>query len=78
MFAVAVQSGTTFVAGRPQVLFETSMLTQSGGNRPYDIRPDGRFVIIHSGQAEAAVGTASDMTVVLKWFEELKRLVPTQ
>ena len=78
IFAVAVQSGTTFVAGRPQVLFETSMLRQSGGNRPYDIRPDGRFVIIHSGQAEAAVGTASDMTVVLNWFEELKRLVPTK
>ena len=78
MFAVAVQSGTTFVAGRPQVLFETSMLRQSAGNRPYDIRPDGRFVIIHSGQAETAVGTASDMTVVLNWAEELKRLVPTK
>ena len=77
MFAVAVQSGTTLVAGRPQVLFEFAMLAQTGGNRPYDIAPDGRFVIIRSGQAEAGGGTASDLIVVQNWFEELKRLVPT-
>ena len=61
MFAVAVQTGTTFVAGRPQVLFEFGMLRQAAGNRPYDILPDGRFLIIGSGQAEAVAATA-DMT----------------
>ena len=78
MFAVAVQSGTTFVAGRPRVLFETGMLRQTAGIRPYDITADGRFVIIHSGEAQAAAGTASDMILVQNWFEELKRLVPTK
>jgi eukaryotic-like serine/threonine-protein kinase len=75
MLAVAVQSGTTFVAGRPQVLFEFAMFMASGG-RPYDITPDGRFLIIRSGQAEAAGGTAPQIVVVQNWFEELKRLVP--
>ena len=78
MFAVAVQAGTTLVAGRPQALFEFAMLRQTAGNRPYDIAPDGRFLIIRSGQAEAAGGTASDLILVQNWFEELKRLVPTK
>jgi serine/threonine-protein kinase len=76
MFAVPVQSGTTLVAGRPQVLFEFAMLVNGAGNRPYDIAPDGRFVMIRSGQAEAGGGTASNLIVVQNWFEELKRLVP--
>jgi eukaryotic-like serine/threonine-protein kinase len=78
MFAVAVQSGTTLVAGRPRALFELAMLVHGGGNRPYDIAPDGRFVIIRSGQDEADGGAAPNMNVVSNWFEELKRLVPTK
>ncbi len=54
------------------------MLAQGGGNRPYDIAPDGRFLIIPTGQAEAGGGTAPNPIVVLNWFEELKRLVPTK
>ena len=76
MLAVPVQSGTTLVAGRPQVLFEFAMLRRGGGARPYDIAPDGRFLIIRSGQADAGGGTASNLILVLNWFEELKRLVP--
>ena len=76
MLAVAVQSGTTLVAGRPQVLFEFAMLPVVGSNRPWDLAPDGRFVIIRSGQAEAG-GAPSNLSLVLNWFEELKRLVPT-
>jgi len=78
MLAVAVQPGRTLVAGRPQVLFDFATQPPTGGYRPYDIAPDGRFVIIRSGQAEAAGGTASNLVVVLNWFEELKRLVPTK
>ena len=77
MFAVAVQSGTTLVAGRPQLLFELAMLVHSRWDRPYDIAPDGRFLIIRSDQAETGGGTASNLIVVQNWFEELKRLVPT-
>jgi eukaryotic-like serine/threonine-protein kinase len=77
VFASAVQSGTTLAAGTPQMLFETAMFVTAGG-RPYDIAPDGRFVIIRSGQAAAGGGTASNLILVLNWFEELKRLVPTK
>ena len=78
MLAVPVQSGTTLVAGRPQVLFEFAMSPPIGGARPYDIAPDGRFLIIRSGQAETGRGTAPNLIVVQNWFEELKRLVPTK
>ena len=75
MFAVPVQSGTTLVVGRPQVLFEFAMAVTLSG-RPYDIAPDGRFLIIRSGDAEAGDAPRSNMIVVQNWHEELKRLVP--
>jgi eukaryotic-like serine/threonine-protein kinase len=78
MSAVALQSATTLVAGRPQVLFELAMLVQAGGNRPYDIGPDGRFVIIRNAQADSDTAAASNLIVVQNWFEELKARVPTK
>jgi len=57
-------------------LFEFAMLAPAGGIRPYDVAPDGRFLIIRSGQAEAGA-TTTNMILVENWFEELKRLVPT-
>jgi hypothetical protein len=52
------------------------MLVQGGGNRPYDIGPDGRFLIIRSAQADPGGGPPSNLIVVQNWHEELKRLVP--
>jgi len=76
MFVVPVQSRTTLVAGRPQMLFEFAMLPAPGGTRPWDLASDGRFVIIQSAQAEAGAGAAQNLVVVQNWHEELKRLVP--
>jgi len=53
------------------------MLSIQGEIRSYDIAPDGRFLIIGSDQADSGSGTPSNMIVVQNWFEELKRLVPT-
>jgi serine/threonine-protein kinase len=78
ILAVPVQSGTTLIAGRQQVLFEFEMLSFQGDVRPYDIAPDGRFLIIGSGQADSGSSAASNMIVVLNWTEELNRLVPTK
>ncbi len=47
------------------------------GGRPYDVLPDGRFAVIRGDQAEAAGGTAPQMVIVQHWFEDLKRLVPS-
>ena len=47
------------------------------GARPYDVAPDGRFVMIRSGETDAGGGAASNLILIQNWFEELKRLVPT-
>jgi hypothetical protein len=75
LFAVAVQPGTTLVAGRPQLVFDLPMLPPIGIRWPYDVAPDGqRFLIIHGGQPEDDA-TPSDLILVQNWFEDLKRLV---
>ena len=76
MFAVAVQSGMTPIAGRPRVLFEFPMLPLVGSSRPYDIAPDGNFLIIRGEQPDAVAGAPSQIVLIQNWFEELKRLVP--
>ena len=78
MLAVPVQPGAQIVSGRAQVLFEFAIAPILGGARPYDIAPDGRFLIIRSGQEEVAEGLAPQIVVVQNWFEELKRLVPAK
>jgi hypothetical protein len=45
------------------------MLAWGGGTRPYDIAPDGRFLIIRSGQVDAGGGPASNLILVLNWFD---------
>jgi Tol biopolymer transport system component len=75
ILAVQVQSGTTLAAAPPTKLFEIAMQV-SGGQRPYDIAPDGRFLIIRSGQ-ETGVEAAPQIVYVPNWTEELKRLMPT-
>ncbi len=44
-----------------------------GGGRSYDVAPDGRFLMLQLPEAEF-----TQINVVLNWFEELKRLVPTE
>ena len=76
MMVAPVRPGTALVAGRPRVLFDFPMLAIQGGSRPYDLAPDGRFLIIRSGEADAAAGAAPHIVIVQNWTEELKRLVP--
>ena len=78
MFVVPVQSGTTLVAGRPQVLFEAAMIAPAAGSRTYDLAPDGRFIVILRAEEKTGSGTAPGLILVQNWFEELKRLLPTR
>ena len=59
----------------PPLLFEGQYYHESGVDTAnYDVTPDGqRFLMIQLGEPEAA----TQINVVLNWFEELKRLVPT-
>jgi eukaryotic-like serine/threonine-protein kinase len=77
MMAAAVQTQkSTFVAARPKLLFEGHYETDvypSYAN--YDVGLDGqRFLMIKTSEEERA---ATQINVVLNWFEELKRRVPT-
>jgi serine/threonine-protein kinase len=74
MRVVSVELEPNFKAGNSRVLFEGSFRrAQVPGFQYYNISPDGqRFLIIKEEQTAAA-----QIHVVLNWFEELKRLVPT-
>lgn len=78
MLAVPIQPGPPLTAGRAQVIFEGEFIAPVTGWRPYDIGPDGRFVIIRNGSAGAADASAPTLVVVQHWAEELKRLVPAK
>ena len=76
MMAVAVENQSGFQAGTPEVLFEGRYY--SSFNRAYDVSPEGRFLMIKPVEAvEAGLTSGQQIVVVLNWFEELKRLVPT-
>ena len=75
MMAVDMTTEPTFGAGTPRLLFEGVYTRSAGGAAFYDVTGDGqRFVMVQAGEQEAG---ASQINVVLNWFEELKRLVPT-
>jgi len=76
MLVVPVQTEPTFRAEPPNLLFQGSY--DNRRNPPvisnYDVTPDGqRFLMVRS----AGRSTPGQINVVLNWFEELKRLVPT-
>jgi Tol biopolymer transport system component len=78
MMAVDITTQPTFSAGRPRMLFEGQYLANQFPFLPdYDVSADGqRFLMLKQG--EAASQSAAQINVVLNWFEELKRRVPTK
>ncbi len=73
MMAVAAETKPEFRFEPPEVLFEGPYYHEVPPS--YDVGPDGRFLMIQptsAGQTET-----TKIVVVLNWFEELKRLVPT-
>ncbi len=47
------------------------------GNPNYDISPDGEQFIFVEHDSPTGVEGVAQITVVLNWFDELQRLVPT-
>jgi len=75
MVASIQTRGQTLTAGSPKILFEGQYVNHStpAGFQYYDISPDGnRFLMLKEVTLET-----TNINVVLNWFEELKRLVPT-
>ena len=71
---MAVKITTPFNATRPRLLF-TGSFARNPNRVNYDISPDGeRFLMLNPGQEDLP---ATHISVLQNWFEELKRLVPT-
>jgi Tol biopolymer transport system component len=76
LMAVPVQtSGPQFSSGRPAKLFDTKY---SGDFYSYDVTPDGRRFLMMKESSAGDRAHPPSMVVVLNWFEELRRRVPTQ
>jgi Tol biopolymer transport system component len=73
MMAVEITSQPWFSPGKPKMLFESESPATYATFPNYDVSPDGkRFLMVKDSEQEAKY-----INVVVSWFEELKRLVPT-
>ena len=71
MMAVEIATQPSFSAGTPSMLFEISATSGQ-----YDVSSDGqRFLMVQQNEQATS---ATQINVVLNWFEELKRRVPAQ
>jgi serine/threonine-protein kinase len=76
--AVGITTRPQFAVGNASPLPSARLFPRRlGTNRDFDIFPDGnRFVA--AGQAGGKSTDVRELQVVINWFEELKRLVPTK
>jgi Tol biopolymer transport system component len=78
MMVASIQTSPVFRSSRPRELFEGAYL--SGREivalaTTYDVAPDGEhFLMIEGGEEEGG----NQLHLVLNWFDELKRLAPTE
>lgn len=76
MMAVETATAPVLAAGRPRMLFAGDFVLHQTGLPNFDITRDGRrFLMVQPGPQEHL--TETQIVVVLNWFDELKRLVPT-
>ena len=72
--AVPIEDGPSFTYGKPRVLFQGNYVFTY---RNFDIFPDGqRFLMVKDVGKPLEPSMRDEITVVLNWTEELKRLVP--
>ncbi len=77
LVAVGVQfaGSPTFGAPTPLTGVPEPGIT-SNNHRGYDVLPDGRFITLLPDEGGPA-GSRPGLRLILNWFDELKRLVPT-
>ena len=77
MMAASVKLSPSLTLGRVTKLFDWEIPPRGPAGMPYDVSPvDGRFLMTINSATEGSGGVIN-ISVVLNWFEELKRLVPT-
>ena len=83
LMVVPVESAPGFTSGTPEVVFEGAYFSPPWYSRvtarTYDISPDGkRFLMIKElDEKTESIGPPKQLHLILNWFEELKRLAPT-
>ncbi len=71
---VDTEGGLSF--GKPTLLpFNVGAQRLAGQTRAFDVLPDGRFIGLGVGATESR---EPQVRIVVNWFEELERLVPTE
>ena len=81
LLSVPVETRATFSAGTPTTVFEGSYFSPPVGlsGRTYEVSPEAqRFLMIKDAPAGDPSAAPASIDVVLNWFEELKRLLPTK
>jgi hypothetical protein len=80
--AVPIETASGFRPGAPTVMFDLPPFystTFTWQSRQWDLAPDGeRFLIMNPGEGTTGERSQAEIIVVLNWYEELKRLVPTR
>jgi eukaryotic-like serine/threonine-protein kinase len=76
MMAVPVTTQPSFSAGRPTALFRGAYLASTFPltGTTYDVTRDGQRFVMIKDQATSL----TQINVVVNWFQELQRLVPTR
>jgi serine/threonine-protein kinase len=73
--SVAVDTRSTFQNGTPKTLFNGVFDLRSNSGVSYDVDPKGkRFLMLRLAED---VNSTAQVRIVLNWFDELRRLVPT-
>jgi serine/threonine-protein kinase len=74
MMAVSIVAEPSFTPGKPRSLFESTYVVSVERGWTYDLADDGQHFVMLRPQESSA---PRQIHIVLNWFEELKRLVPT-
>jgi len=75
LMVVEIKTEPKFTAGKPKLLFELKNMMISPP-RSYDISPDSQRFLMQEAYETKTI-RVKQIKLVLNWFEELKRLVPT-
>jgi eukaryotic-like serine/threonine-protein kinase len=77
MMAVDIATQPSFGAGKPHMLFHGDYVPTAIKMPYYDVSPDGQHFLMIKPVDQEQAAAPTQINVVLNWFEELKRLVPT-
>jgi len=75
LMALPVQTGRTFSAGTPRVLFEGAYSRLGWAQANYDVAPGGKGFLMIKGNS---LGLPTSIDVATHWFEQLRAITPAK